>query len=169
DETVHTRWSPSMRFLVAAGSTVERMHVAPLQDAPEPGATGVTRTPGFSWTGFPSTTEYEFLLSETDSFEDPLVRERLARTAYVYPGELEWGETYFWRVRALEPHPSEWLTASFTVMPQPQPDQEPDPSPLQDLPAAAEPQDAPAWVWLVIGSLALLTCLVIVAAAMKRH
>ncbi|MFW6056702.1 MAG: hypothetical protein ACOC9B_05285, partial [Chloroflexota bacterium] len=168
-ETVHTRWSPSMRFLVAAGSTVERMHVAPLQDAPEPGAKGVTRTPGFSWTGFPSTTEYEFLLSETDSFEDPLVRERLARTAYVYPDELEWGETYFWRVRALKPHPSEWLTASFTVIPEPQPDQEPDPSPLQDLPAAAEPQDAPAWVWLVIGSLALLTCLVIVAAAMKRH
>ena len=168
-EAVHSRWSPSMRFLVAAGSTVEGMHIAPVARFPEHGAAGISRMPGFSWTGFPSTTLYEFVLSETDSFDNPLVRERLSRTAYVYPGELEWGETYFWQVRALEPHPSEWLTASFTVIPEPRPSQEPAPSPLQDLPAAVEAQEAPVWVWLVIGSLGLLICLIIVAAVAKRR
>jgi hypothetical protein len=168
-EAVHSRWSPSMRFVVAEGSTVEGMHIAPAVKWPEPGGMGVPRVPGFSWTGFPHTTKYEFLLAEDNTFAAPIAREELSQTAYVYPGELNWGETYFWRVRSLEPHPSEWLTSSFTVMTEPVPAQEIGPSPLEDLPSAMPRQEAPVWVWLVIGSLGLLVSLVIVAAAMKRR
>jgi hypothetical protein len=158
-----------MRFVVAEGSTVEGMHIAPAVKWPEPGGMGVPRVPGFSWTGFPHTTKYEFLLAEDNTFAAPIAREELSQTAYVYPGELNWGETYFWRVRSLEPHPSEWLTSSFTVMTEPVPAQEIGPSPLEDLPSAMPRQEAPVWVWLVIGSLGLLVSLVIVAAAMKRR
>ncbi len=166
-EAVHSRWSPSMHFLVAAGSTVEGMHVAPIVEWPEPGATGIPRTPGFSWVGFPSTTSYEFLLSEDNAFDSPIVREKLQRTAYVYPGELQWGKTYFWRVRALEPHPSEWSTASFTVIQEPV--HEEMVAQTVDLAQGVPRAATPVWVWVVIGSLALLIFLVIVAAVVKRR
>jgi len=168
-ERVHSRWSPSMRFVVAAGSTIESMHVAPRIVSPEPGAYGVARTPGFSWTGFPPTTRYEFMLSTDTTFASPLHRAEVAGSAYVYPGLLEWGRTYSWRVRALTPAPSEWSTASFIVVPEPQPEQVPDVSPLSMLPTGLPSGETPQWVWLVIGSLVLLIALVVFAAAYRRR
>jgi hypothetical protein len=168
-ERVHSRWSPSMRFTVAAGSTIESMHVAPLVVSPEPGAYGIGRTPGFSWTGFPPTTKYELLLSTDTTCASPLHRAEVDGSAYVYPGLLEWGRTYFWRVRAVTPAPSEWTTASFIVTPKPQPEQAPGVSPLSALPAAVASGETPPWVWLVIGSLGLLIALVIFAAAFRRR
>ena len=168
EEEVHTRWSPSMRFTIAAGTTVEEMHVAPLPDAPEPGAQGVSRTPGFSWNGFPPTTEYEFLLAEDEEFTLLVDRQELERTAYVYPGELDWGKTYFWSVRALKPAPSEWTVASFTVVGEPQ-IPPPGPSPVLDLASGVPPPTTPQWIWLVIGLLAMLNVLIIFWVASSRR
>ncbi len=167
-EGVHTRWSPSMRFIVAAGATVEKMHVAPLPDAPEPGAQGVSRTPGFSWNGFPPTTEYEFLLAEDDEFNLVVERQELDRTAYVYPGELDWGRTYFWRVRALKPAPSEWTVASFTVIGETQA-LSLGPPPVLDLAPGAPSSATPQWVWLVIGLFGVLNVLIIFWIVSKRR
>ncbi len=167
-EEVHTRWSPSMRFIVAAATTVEKMHVAPLPDAPEPGAQGVSRTPGFSWNGFPPTTEYQFLLAEDNEFTLVIERQELDRTACVYPGELDWGKTYFWRVRALKPAPSEWSVASFTVMGEPQ-TLPPGPSPVLDLASGVPPSATPQWIWLVIGLLGMLNVLIVVWIVTRRR
>ncbi|MCK5586075.1 hypothetical protein KAJ02_08385, partial [Candidatus Bipolaricaulota bacterium] len=168
-EEVHTRWSPSMHFIVGQGTTAHSMHIAPQIGAPEPGAQGIPRTTGFTWTGFPPTTEYEFILAEDGAFESVVIREELDRTAYVYPGELEWGKTYFWRVRALEPAPSEWTTASFSVIAVPQETPAPAPSPLAGLSSGLTTETTSVWVWLVIGLLLLLIVLVIVWIVMGRR
>ena len=167
-EEVHSRWSPPMRFSVAAGTTVHSMHVAPQPDAPEPGAQGISRTPGLSWTGFPPTTVYELYLSDDNEFGNVLAREELDRSAYVYPGQLDWGKTYFWKVRALEPVTSEWMIASFTVIPEPAREPEPGPSPLDQLPLGFLPAGTPTWVWLIIGSLVLLNVLIVLAVMVSR-
>ena len=170
-ERVHTRWSPPMHFLVAAGSTLESMHVAPKIVTPEEGAQGVARTPGFSWTGFPATTVYQFELSTDNSFAVILGRAELDRTAYVYPGLLEAGGTYFWRVRALTPHPSEWSVASFSVMAQPaavavavSPTSE-----LAGMGLAASNSPTPLWTWVVIALLLLLIVCVLVYVVVDRR
>jgi len=168
-EEVHTRWSPPMWFSVGAGTTVETMHVAPVPVAPEPGAQGLSPTPGLSWMGFPPTTLYELYLSDDEDFANVIVREEVVGSAWVYPGELPWGETYFWKVRALEPVTSEWLVASFTVIDEPVPAREMGPSPLQELPLGIAPQQTPLWVWVIIGSLILLIVLMILAAGIRRQ
>jgi len=145
------------------------MHVAPLIVSPEPGAYGVSRTPAFSWIGFPPTTKYEFMLTTGADFISPMVREEIDDNAFAYPGLLEWGRTYSWRVRALTPAPSEWATGSFIVIPQPQPEPAPEVSPLSMLPSAVPSGETPPWVWLVIGSLALLNALIIFAANYRRR
>ena len=161
-EKIHSRWSPPMHFLVAAGSTIQSMHVAPLIVAPESGAAGVPRTPGFSWIGFTSTTRYEFQLAADNQFKTVLGRADLEGTAYVYPGELEWGGTYFWRVRALNPYPSEWSVASFTVLPRPVPQMVPQAGGLGGIGSAVPVAATPLWVWLAIAVLLLLIVCVIV-------
>ncbi|MBN1152795.1 MAG: hypothetical protein JXA58_06240, partial [Dehalococcoidia bacterium] len=166
-ERVHTRWSPAMHFLVAAGSRVESMHVAPTDVTPEAGASGVNRTPGFSWTGFTRTTRYEFQLASDDAFRTLLAREDLDRTAYVYPGMLDWGGTYFWRVRAVEPYPSEWWSASFTVLPQPTPEVVQQASVL-DL-AGFKTSTTPLWIWVMIGALLLLVVSVLAYIVIERR
>lgn len=166
-ERVHSRWSPPMHFLVGAGSRVESMHITPILVTPEAGATGVNRTPGFSWTGFTATTRYEFHLATDNAFRSLVVREDLDRSAYVYPGTLEWGRTYFWRVRAVEPYPSEWLVASFTVLPQPVP------QPVQQASvlnlAGMETSGTPLWVWVVIGALLLLVVCVLTYIVLEQR
>jgi hypothetical protein len=168
-ERVHSRWSPPMHFLVGAGSTLESMHVVPILVAPEAGASGVNRSPGFSWTGFPSTTVYEFELASDNSFRSLLAREDLGQSAYVYPGALEWGVTYFWRVRALSPYPSEWSASSFTVAAQPVPQLVPQASALGVGISALSVGGTPLWVWLVIAVLLLLLVCVIVYVAVSSR
>ena len=167
-EKVHSRWSPPMHFLVRPGSTIESMHVEPLLVAPEAGASGVHRTPGFTWTGFPSTTVYEFQLAVDSSFATMLARNDLERTAYVYPGELEWGRTYHWRVRALQPYPSGWSEASFTVLPQPLPPTVPESSIVDGFSSEVGAGTTPFWVWVVVGILLLLIVCVIVYSTSSR-
>ncbi len=168
-EAVHSRWSAPMHFLVGAGSTVEHMHVAPILEAPEAGASGVGRTPGFSWTGFPSTALYEFQLARDNQFSFLLAREDLNRTAYVYPGALDWGGTYFWRVRALKPNPSEWSLGTFTVIPQPVPQVVPPPSGLQLLASTLPGEGTPAWVWFIMAILVILIILILIYISSKRQ
>ncbi len=168
-ERVRSRWSPSMHFLVGAGSIVDGMHVAPIIWAPEPGARDVPRDPEFSWTGFQSTEFYELEIAADEHFSAVIAREQPDGSAYVYPSLLQWGETYFWRVRALRPYPSEWSMASFTVMAQPEPPKAPPEPTLPTLVMGMEPADAPFWVWLVIGLLTLLIMCVVVYVVVDRR
>ncbi len=158
DEPVHSRWSPPMTFVVQAGTTIEGMHTAPLLRSPENGGVGIPRSPAFSWAGFPGTTVYEFVLAEDSGLTQVLVRRELSQPAFMYEGRLDWGTTYFWRVKALEPAPSDASTGTFTVMLEPQ--EEP---PMPVPPEVVFPEsETPRWVWIVIGVLGLLAALVVV-------
>ena len=159
DETVHSRWSPAMKFIIEAGTTREGMHTAPLLRVPENGGVEISRSPAFSWVGFPGTEKYEFILAENSGLTQVVVSEKLSQPAYMYEGQLGWGKTYFWRVRALEPAPSDATTGTFTVMVEPQPEAAPIPAFPEVVPPA---QQTPSWVWIVIGVLGLLAALVVV-------
>ncbi len=157
DERVHSRWSPPMHFTVKTCSSVEEMHLAPLLKAPQKGGKNVSRSPGFSWIGFPDTTKYEFVLANDAALTQIVVKEEVSTSAYHYSDRLDWGATYFWQVKAIEPVPSEPATGTFTV--------KPEPAALPALPAAP---GTPLWIWLVIGTLSLLIIVVIVLCFVKR-
>jgi hypothetical protein len=150
-ERIHSRWSPPMYFTVKMCSSVEEMHVAPILEAPQNGSQDTPRSPSFSWTGFPDTTEYEFILAEDANLTRVIAKEEVLTPAYHYTSNLDWGKTYFWQVRAIEPAPSEPAMATFTVVSKPA-------APLAPPAAPA----TPFWVWLVIGILALLNVVIIV-------
>jgi hypothetical protein len=164
-EVIHSRWSPTMYFGVKVGTTVGGMHIAPVLRVPEPGSREVPRSAVFSWLGFPGTTAYGFILAEDAALTQVLVTEQVPNSAYKYEGELDWGTTYFWQVRAIEPLPSEPAIASFTVVTEP----EHIPAPLSQskFPEPVEPE-TPVWIWVLIGVLTLLTIVLIVSCLVKR-
>lgn len=150
-ERVHSRWSPPMQFTVKICSSVGERHGAPILEVPQSGSRNTPRSPSFSWIGFSDTTKYEFILAEDADLTRVIVREEVLTPAYRYTDKLDWGKTYFWQVRAVEPAPSEPATATFTVV-----------SESAAPPAPPAPPVTPFWVWLVIGILALLTVGIIV-------
>ncbi len=157
-EAVHSRWSPPMYFTVKPCTSVGNVHIAPILEAPEPGSSDVSRSPSFSWSGFADTTKYELILAKDPNLAQIIIKEEVPTTAYYYSGKLDWGTTYFWQVRAIEPVPSEPTIGTFTVMPESKP---PTPTP-------SPPPAVPFWIWLVIGILALLIVVIIVLCLVRR-
>jgi hypothetical protein len=146
-----------MYFTVKPCSSVEEPHIAPILEVPQSGTQDVPRSPSFSWIGFPETTKYEFTLAKDANLSEIIISEQLPTPAYQYSGSLNWGTTYFWQVRALEPVPSEPATGSFTVMPQPKPTA-----------PTIPPSATPFWIWLAIGIVALLGIVIIVFSLSRR-
>ena len=134
------------------------MHIAPILEVPQSGSQNAERSPSFSWIGFSDTTKYEFILAEDANLTQLIIRKEMPTPAYHYTDKLDWGKTYFWQVRALEPAPSEPSTATFTVMSEP-----------VAPPAVPAAPVTPFWVWLVIGILALLIVVVIVFSLTTRR
>ncbi len=167
-EYVHSRWSPPIRFTVMTGSDKEGMQIAPLLITPESGADGVLKTPAFSWTGFPHTERYEFILASDADLKQIVVRDEVPTSAYKYDGELDWGATYYWQVKAIAPVPSESSNiGAFTVESQPPRQQVLPIMPQMVVPAAAA-ATTPLWVWLVIAVLASLVVVIIVLTMVRR-
>ena len=81
-------------------------------------------------------------------------------TAYDYDGQLEYGQSYFWRVMALEPVTSDW-SATFTFRTEaspPPPAVEPAPEPI------------PLWAWAVIAiGIALLIVIIFLIIRARRR
>ena len=165
-DRVHSRWSPPIRFTVMAGSDRGGMHIAPVLITPESGADGISRSPAFSWTGFPHDERYEFLLASDADLTQILVKETVPTSAYVYEGELDWGATYFWQVKAIEPVISEASNIGvFTIETQLQQQQIPAwPSP----PAFVPEVGTPSWVWWIIGVLTILNIMIITYIMVRR-
>ena len=157
-ETIHSRWSPPMHFTVKACGAMEETHLTPILQAPANGSQNVSQMPGFSWIGFPGTTKYEFILAEDPAMSKVVARAEVPTTAYRYTNTLEWGKTYFWQVRALEPVPSEPAIATFTVATKPAPQFVPTPI-----------RATPFWVWLLIAIFALLIVAIITLCLITRR
>jgi photosystem II stability/assembly factor-like uncharacterized protein len=84
--------------------------------SPLNGAEDINRTPAFSWEPAISANDYEFLLADDADFNSPILVTTVNGTGYALTEKLEYGKTYFWKVRAISPSVSEWsVIANFTI------------------------------------------------------
>jgi len=129
-------------FVVKTSLPVRVPSIGPLISRPANGAGNVPRQPAFSWSTMSGATEYEFVLAGDASMTDVVVKALIPTSAYEFKDELEPGKTYFWKVRATEPVPSDWsAVANFAVVEEPR---LAGVSPTKGLPIAT------MWAWLIV-------------------
>ncbi len=76
--------------------------------------------PSFSWTPLGEITEYQFMLSKNPAMTSPLMDTLVETTGIKVNVTLEYGETYFWQVRATKPLISDWSgVVTFTLIEKP--------------------------------------------------
>jgi hypothetical protein len=164
DETsrdmVNSPWSDARSFTIKAGFRVTTPYYGPQLLAPDNGCGCACNAPiAFSWSPFKETIEYQFVLSENADLSSPLVSTAVKTTAYQFTGTAKCNKTYFWRVMANKPAPSEW-SAVFSFNTQPEP-----PKPAAPPPAPG----TPIWVWMVIGIGAILVIVILVLIVRTRR
>ena len=64
--------------------------------------------PAFSWRPLQGATEYQFMLSDNPEMTSPILDAKVTTTAIQVNVTLEYGMTYFWRVRSTKPIESDW-------------------------------------------------------------
>jgi hypothetical protein len=117
------------------------------------GAKNISTSPGFSWSGLPGTTKYEFILAKDSAFQKVVVKADVPTTSYIYDIKLDYNTGYFWQVRAIEPVVSDPSPiGTFTVVAEKKP----------VTPVTEQPMPIPSWVWWII---AVFTALVVVIIA----
>ncbi|MBI2848182.1 MAG: hypothetical protein HYX83_03305 [Chloroflexi bacterium] len=189
-EPVLSPWSEKRSFSTVLGTAI----VAPELYIPEAGASGVPMKPVFQWSVFAGAERYELLLSTNASFSDPVIvktgNNALPANAWQSDIDLDYGTTYFWKVRAISADSySAWsAVGAFTteaatseetaqslppVSPPPSPPPPPS-SPAQ--PPSQTPSAAPSPVspsnqsvlpaWAIYAGIALLAAVVLLLAAL---
>jgi hypothetical protein len=146
-------WSEARPIMVRPGYAVRSDYQGIMALAPVNGCYGCPVKPvSFSWTGYPGTTKYRFLLARDSQLQNIVVEAVTSTTSYELAGALEYGTSYFWQVMAVEPIPSD-KSATFTFYTEPAP-------PVKQQ-APAPTGMPPAWAWAVIIVGVLLTGLVV--------
>jgi len=143
-------WSAPVKLTVALGVPVRAPYSGPLLVAPMFGATNAPQKPAFTWGMMLGATEYEFVLAKDAGLIQIVAGTpvRVKSTAWQCPSELDYGTTYFWRVRAITPAASDWSpVASFTTMAKPA---SPPPAPPPSPPPAPEPLAPSYLLWLMV-------------------
>jgi hypothetical protein len=158
-DSITSPWSWKESFTISNGFKV----VSPcyglqlLQPAPE-SCVICSPQPSFSWTIYPDTTSYQFQLADDAEFKAPIVSRESTVNAYQLSSSLNNNTTYFWRVRAVSPYPSDWsMIGAFTV-------KEAEISPLSD-----PIYSTPVWVWAVISLGALFAVIVLMLIILRNR
>jgi len=150
---------------------------SPALASPLPGATSVPLRPLIQWGAMGGATAYELKLADNPEFDGAITPggyAGLPGTAWSPDTDLEYGKTYYWKVRALSTTgDSPWsATGVFTIMTEPVPD-EPDQIIVTPPDVIIEAADAvtvtPIWVWVVIAIGALLVIALIVLIVRTRR
>ncbi len=127
-------------FVVVTPPAVPAVLLAPVLAAPNVGAEDVSLTPTFAWGTVPGADGYYFQLADNAYFAAPRVKldgdqGRLPVTAYHYVTELDYSDSYYWRVKAVSGTVAagnlaegDWVYGVFGTI--------------------AEPEEAPAEVWM---------------------
>ena len=115
----------------------------------------------FSWSPFKECTRYKFVLARDAALTHVVAEAEVATTAYEYEGTLDYGTSYFWRVMAVEPAPSDW-SAVFTLQTEAAPLPTTPPTP----PTPATPLSA--WVVMAIAGILVITTIVLTFIARRR-
>jgi len=180
-EPVLSPWSAKWSFTTSLGAGI----VAPELYSPEAGASGVPLKPVFQWSAMAEADGYELLVSTNASFSNPIIVKigdyALPATAWQSDVSLEYGTTYYWKVRARSYSSySDWsAVGAFTIEPPPsQPSPAPElsspelsspPSPASELsPPPSTPSSPPAqstlpdWAIYLAGALLLTIVLLLI-------
>jgi len=154
--------------------------------SPANGASNVNETPSFSWEPISGATSYQFILADNTDLGAPLVDTVVNTAGFAVAEELEYGRTYFWKVRAIEPVESAWSTlANFTVQENEKPIESQAPVVVKEVPPpiiqipeqSSPPREivippypeqpenvAPAYIWaiIIIASILVITIIVLI-------
>ena len=115
-DAIKSPWSWTESFTVELGLPVRAPYPGPIPLSPINGAIEVLPQPAFCWSTIPGVTEYEFILSRDAAMTDVVIKAIVPTSAYACEKKLEWGKTYFWRVRPITPVPGGWgAIGIFTV------------------------------------------------------
>ncbi len=112
---LYSRYSASRHFSIEPVTAV-----VPGISTPANGGANISRNPSFSWEPIAGATEYQFVLSDNISMTSPIIDVRITTTGFTMTQELDYGGTYFWRIRSIKPVTSAWsILANFTVEKEP--------------------------------------------------
>ncbi|MBI2980001.1 MAG: hypothetical protein HYY41_04135 [Chloroflexi bacterium] len=190
-EPVLSPWSDKRSFTTSLG-TIGTAVTAPELYSPEAGARGVALKPIFQWSAIAGAESYELLVSTDASFSNPTILKignyALPATAWQSTTGLDYGTTYYWKVRASGSNSSSaWsavgaFTTESTAAPPSPPSEPPSPAPLLQ-PSAPPPPPPPAqlpaqpifpeWTIFMVAALLftiviLLITLLLLVAGMRR-
>jgi len=160
-QVMRSPWSEVKSFTVGSGlpASTPSHGIQPVY--PNNGCSSCPVKPvSFTWSPLKDTTRYRFVLAEDAAMTQVVKEAEVTTTAYDYDGQLEYGQSYFWRVMALEPVTSDWsATFSFrTETAPPPPAVEPAPEPI------------PLWAWAVISiGIALLIVMIVLIIRARRR
>jgi len=150
-------WSEVKSFTVKSGLPASNPSYGPLPVYPNNGRGSCPVKPAsFTWSPLKDTTKYKFALTKDAAMTQIVKEVEVTTTAYEYDGQLEYGQSYFWRVMALEPAPSDW-SATFSLQTEAAPSPPPPPAP-------AAPKPTPLWVWVIItiGTILVIATIVLI-------
>ena len=162
------RFSETWSFTTGMGAAAWNPFVPIGNVNPSPGARGVDPIQTiFQWNPSDDTVSYEFQLSDNSAFAGSDTK-KVKVPAYGWPGDLEFGKTYYWRVRSVKANgaTSEWATGIFTTAEEPlaaTPSSPPPPPPMPTPPIPESEIPLHLWVIIGIGSLLLIAVLILIA------
>ncbi|MFC2050074.1 hypothetical protein ACFLTN_02720 [Chloroflexota bacterium] len=160
-QVMRSPWSEVKSFTVEAGMPASTPSYGPQPMYPNNGCGSCPVKPAsFTWSALKDTTKYRFVLAKDAAMTQVVKETETTTTAYEYDGQLEDGQSYFWRVMALEPVPSDW-SATFNFRTEAAPLPPPQPAPK------SEP---PLWAWVVIATgIALLIAIIVLIIRTRRR
>jgi hypothetical protein len=157
-EIVRSPWSATMYFTVESGLRTTSPYLTFALFNPVPGAKNIARSPSFSWSGMPGTTEYEFILAKDIELQQVVVKANVPTTSYLYDGKLDYNTNYYWQVRSILPVVSDPSPiGNFTVV-------------AESKPAATEGETTPptpSWIYWIIAVVAAVVVSMIAFATIK--
>lgn len=155
-------WSEVKSFTIGSGFPVSTPSYGLQAVYPNNGGNSCPVKPAsFTWSPFNDTIKYRFVLAEDTAMTQVVKEAEVTTTAYEYDGQLEYGQSYFWRVMALEPAPSDW-SSTFSFQTEAAP-----PTPSDQV--ALQPE-TPLWAWVVIAiGLALLIAIIALIFRARRR
>jgi len=193
-QAYNSKWSATASFtpelgVLSAGGQVG----GPDLQSPAYGSDTVGQRPTFSWLAVPGADTYELEVSTNPFFAMADAKGPLSHTTWTWEDDLEYGTTYYWRVRGVADGTtfSPWAESVFTVMTEPVPAPPPvvveqaapaAPAPAPEItltspevkvtiPEQAAPTSAvtPAIIWAIIIIGAILVIAVIVLIVRTRR
>ena len=170
DEPLRSCWSDTAQFQTGMGPAAWNPFVVSGLTAPAAGAKDIDPVqPLFQWNPADDAASYEFQLADNAAFAGADTKV-VKSPAYEWPGDLEYGKTYYWRVRSIKANgaTSEWAMGIFTTADEPVPETPPvvvappqPTAPPQYIPTTYIPEYI-LWTIVGIGGLLIIALIILI-------